>query len=44
MHYDLFHPLMCFEVAGRSSGLSSVGLLLGVPGFASVFSGGNSVF
>jgi hypothetical protein len=32
----------CFEVAGRSSGLSGVRLLLGLPGVSSVFSDGNS--
>jgi len=32
----------CFEVAGRSSGLSGAGLLLGLPGVSSVFSDGNS--
>ena len=32
----------CFEVAGRSSGLSGVRLLLGLPGVSSIFSDGNS--
>jgi hypothetical protein len=32
----------CFEVAGRSSGLSGVRLLLGLPGVSSVFSDDNS--
>jgi hypothetical protein len=32
----------CFEVAGRSSGLSGVRLLLGLPGVSSVFSDGNA--
>ena len=34
----------CFEVASRSSGLSGIGLLLGLPGVSGVFSDGYSDF
>ena len=34
--------VFCFEVAGRTSGLSGVRLLLGQPGVSIVFSDGNS--
>ena len=52
MHYDPFHPLMCYDASlvvfvvlkllAALVGLSSVGLLLGVPGVSSVYSDGNS--
>ena len=43
---DVLRSFVCrvcfFEVAGRSSGLSGVGLLLGLPGVSILFSDGYS--